>query len=205
MPERVGEVGRAYEDHIHAVDGDQLFDVGHSLGALDLHHHERLQIGLLDVFADRCLQPESRRSGGCEPSRSSRFVLGCPHGGLRSGPGIDPGNVHAVGARVEETEDGGWFVRRHTDQGRNPVELTSPREIFEVARLERPVLGIEDHEVPAAESHEFGQRSDGVAEEAAHHRVACRETVFGVVLDHVGPPSRPWMITVLSSVISSTA
>jgi hypothetical protein len=96
-----------------------------------------------------------------------------------------------VGARVEETEDGGRLVGCHASYGCDPVELTGPREIFEVARLERPVFGIENHEVPASEGHELGQRPDWVAKEAANDRLAGREAVFGVVVDHVGPPSKP--------------
>ena len=74
--------------------------------------------------------------------------------------------------------------------GGDVVQLGRSHEVLAVARLQRPVLAVEDDEVPAQVGDELGQRRIGVANEDAEGRPAFAQRALGQVLAHQARAAR---------------
>jgi len=105
VPERDRQVGRADQDRIDSVDGEDLARTGHGDRVLDLNDDDRLRLGPREVLGHRDGAMAAGSSREREPAptprrvvrgREHRFGLGC-RGDVRH---HDPRR-----ARVERLED----------------------------------------------------------------------------------------------------
>jgi hypothetical protein len=69
--------------------------------------------------------------------------------------------MHADGARIEEPQDHRRLVGRDPHERRRPSRLGGAHEPLGVARLDRPVLGIEDEEVEALQRDQLASSGSG--------------------------------------------
>ena len=77
-----------------------------------------------------------------------------------------------MGAGVEEAQDRRRVVGRDADDRGRAAWLDGPAQVLDLARLQRPVLGVEDEEVPAEHPDVLDELRFGRPDEAAEGRLA---------------------------------
>ena len=186
---RLREVRRPEEEDVDAIDGDVVLDRVHCLAGLDVHDDHRLAVGPLDVGIERLSQPPLRGARAGQAALAARSVLDRSDGLLDGGRRVDPWDVNAVGAAIEEAQDDVRLVRRDASDGGHTTQLERAAEVLDVAGLEHPVLTVEDQEVPAEHGDILGQRRLRVADEAAEDRLSGGQLGLGRVGQHLVPQS----------------
>ena len=167
------------KDHVDAVDLDDFGQLLDGLESFHLQDNQRFLVGLLNVFAERDGLRVVRRAHARQSSDASGLVFYRLHGALGVLCRVDPGYLCSLGAGVEIAQDDRLQVGGDANNRRDATQLGGPHHVLAIARLEGPVLCVQDKEIPPLETEQLNQAGVGVANEAAENSFTGFEFRFG--------------------------
>ncbi len=188
--EGVGQVLRADEQHVDAVErGDRLdrFDRG---PGLDLHDPYHLGFGAGDGVAVQA-EPAHPVVRG-HPAVAVGRVAQVPDGVRRVGRAVDAGKHHAHGAEVEQPAGADAGGRLGPHQGGDTVRRSGRDDAEDLLLPAGAVLEVEQHPVDAAGRTDLrGDRGGGAEERAEGRLAAAQPGLEPGAVDRVGGCAHP--------------
>ena len=167
--EGLGQVGGSQEEHVDAVDGQVVLDGVDRLHGFDVDDHHEFGRFAISVYSPSGPDmPQSEALVPASPRNPRGAVLDSSNRGVGISGRVDPGDVDALDARYRGTSDRMccWLVGTRAI-GVTFLASAARQRSSTSAYLQRPVLTVEDQEVPALQGNEFGEARLGVAQESS--------------------------------------